>query len=74
MRKRFKINRVCSSDNYRLSKKIHTLLLNENHENNKEYFNRIKDSVISDNDDKILEYRILRNLKKWHDEGNRPHK
>lgn len=69
MRSRFKINRVCSSDNYRLSKKIHSLLLSENHENNKEYFSRIKDSAIDERD--LLEYRILRNLKKWHDEGNK---
>ena len=69
MRSRFKINRVCSSDNYRLSKKIHSLLLHENHENNKEYFSRIKDSAIDDKD--LLEYRILRNLKRWHDEGNK---
>ena len=32
MRRRFKTTRVCSSDNYTLSKKLHTSMLEENHE------------------------------------------
>lgn len=33
MRKRINKNAVCSSDNYRASKKLHQELLKENHEN-----------------------------------------
>lgn len=32
MRGRFKTTRVCSSDNYTLSKKLHMSMLEENHE------------------------------------------
>lgn len=32
MRGRFKTTRVCSSDNYTLSKKLHMSMLGENHE------------------------------------------
>ena len=32
MRERFKTTRVCSSDNYALSKKLHMDMLEENHE------------------------------------------
>ena len=34
MRKKFKINRLCSSDNYILSKKLHREYLVEEHNNN----------------------------------------
>lgn len=34
MRKRFKTNRLCSSDNYSLSRKLHREFLKDEHNNN----------------------------------------
>lgn len=38
MRQRFKINRLCSSDNYIASKRIHRKDLVDSHNNNKAFF------------------------------------
>ena len=42
MRKRFNVNRICSSENYHLSISVHRKDLLKNHTDNKEYFESIK--------------------------------
>ena len=42
MRKRFKISRICSSENYKSSVKIHREILIKNHDENVELFESIK--------------------------------
>ena len=43
MRQGFKINRVCSSDNYIASKRIHRKDLVDSHNNNKAFFAELVD-------------------------------
>lgn len=45
MRPRFKTARICSSDNYRLSIKIHYKLLQENHYSNLSFLQEIKSTT-----------------------------
>lgn len=46
MRKRFKITRITSSDNYKLSKKIHSQYLKEWHNTNIEVITEITTSLV----------------------------
>lgn len=44
-RKRFNANRICSSDNYEQSRKVHFRTLEENHRNNESLFKSINISI-----------------------------
>ena len=45
-RKRFKINRVASSDNYKLSRKLHTNFIQDWHYENAEIVTKISASIV----------------------------
>jgi hypothetical protein len=46
MRKRFKMSRIASSDNYELSRKIHAMYLQRFHEENIEVITEISSTLV----------------------------
>lgn len=76
MRNRINTRAICSSDNYKGTKKMHILMLQRNHENNAEYFSTLKAVPLNEKQQEELKMNreklhIMANLRKWHDEGNK---
>lgn len=56
MRKRFKMSRIASSDNYELSRKIHAMYLQRFHEENIEVITEISSTLV------IKEQKYIRGI------------